>query len=112
MVHAGGSDLHNNFWNNQTPRDVFTRCDSFIGQVINRPVLMYWGQNAAGNWWGHVACPHRTEVDGNTRRMIVYDNNNPYRENEGGSVDPDIATVDWAANTFFARQRDEPSCSL
>ena len=93
-------DLHNNFWNNQTPRDVFTRCESFIGQVVNRPVLVYWGQTAGGSWWGHVVCPYRTETDGNTRRMIVYDNNNPYRENETGSIDPDVATVDWNANTF------------
>ncbi len=93
-------DLHNNFWNNQTPREVFTRCQSVIGEITNRPVLVYWGQTAGGNWWGHVVCPYATEVDGNTRRMICYDNNNPYRENEGGSADPDVATVDWAANTF------------
>lgn len=93
-------DLHNNFWNNQTPRDVFTRCESFINQPVNRPVLVYWGQTAGGGWWGHVVCPYDTETVGNTRQMIAYDNNNPYRENEGGSPDPDIATVDWAANTF------------
>ncbi|MFW5867684.1 MAG: hypothetical protein ACOCX2_07705, partial [Armatimonadota bacterium] len=93
-------DLHNNYWNNQTPRDVFTRCDSIIGEVVNRPVLVYWGQNAGGNWWGHVVIPYRTETDGNARRMIVWDNNNPYRENETGAVDPDVATVDWNANTF------------
>jgi hypothetical protein len=93
-------DLHNDYWNNQDPRDVFTRCQNFIGEITNRPILVYWGQNAGGNWWGHVVCPYRTEVDGNARRMIVYDNNNPYRENETGSVDPDVATVDWAANTF------------
>ncbi len=88
-------DLHNNFWNNQSSRDVFTRCESLLTNVVNRPVLVYWGAN-----WGHVVCPYDTEVDGNTRRMIVYDNNNPYRENEGGSVDPDVATVNWSANTF------------
>lgn len=93
-------DLHNNYWNNQNPRDVFTRCDSIIGEVTNRPVLVYWGQNASGDWWGHVVCPYRTETDGNARRMIVWDNNNPYRETESGSVDPDTATVDWNANTF------------
>ena len=93
-------DLHNNYWNNQTPRDVFTRCNSIINEATNRPVLVYWGQNAAGNWWGHVVCPYRTETDGDTRRMIAWDNNNPYRRNETGSVDPDVATVAWGANTF------------
>jgi len=88
-------DVHNNLWNNQTPRDLFTRCESLLNNAVNRPVLVYWGPN-----WGHVVCPYETEVDGNTRRIICYDNNNPYRENEGGPIDPDVATVDWGANTF------------
>jgi len=88
-------DVHNNLWNTQDPRDLFNRCQSLLGNVINRPVLVYWGSN-----WGHVVCPYDTEVAGNNRNIICYDNNNPYRENETGSVDPDIAVVDWAANTF------------
>lgn len=92
-------DLHNNFWNNQDARDVFTRCESLLSNVIGRPVLVYWGPSGGG-WWGHVVCPYKSETSGDSRRMIVYDNNNPYRENETGAVDPDVATVSWAANTF------------
>ena len=92
-------DLHNNFWNNQDARDVFTRCEALLPNVIDRPVLVYWGPSGGG-WWGHVVCPYKSETVGDSRRMIVYDNNNPYRENESGAVDPDVATVNWAANTF------------
>lgn len=88
-------DVYVNLCNNQTPRDLFTRAQSLVGQTINRPVLVYWGPN-----WGHAVCPYSTEVDGNTRRIICYDNNNPYRRSETGAVDPDVATVNWSANTF------------
>lgn len=88
-------DVYVNLCNTQTPRDVFTRAESLVSQVTNRPVLVYWGPN-----WGHAVCPYSTEVDGNTRRIICYDNNNPYRRNEAGSIDPDVATVNWSANTF------------
>lgn len=93
-------DLYNDYWNSQDPRDVFNRCQTLTAQPVNRPVLVYWGQNAAGNWWGHAVCPYSTEVAGNTRRMLCYNNNNPYRENETGSADPDVATVNWTANSF------------
>ena len=93
-------DVHNDLWNNQTPRDVFNRCQSLISETTNRPILAYWGETASGDWWGHAVCPYSVEVDGDSRRMIVYDNNNPYRRNEAGSIDPDVATVAWGANTF------------
>lgn len=88
-------DVYVNLRNNQTPRDVFNRAQSLVLDWVNRPVLVYWAPT-----WGHAVVPYSTQVDGNTRRIICYDNNNPYRENETGAIDPDIATVDWAANTF------------
>ncbi|MGI5819401.1 MAG: hypothetical protein ACOX9R_15035, partial [Armatimonadota bacterium] len=88
-------DVYVNLANNQTPRDVFNRAQSLVGQATNRPVLVYWAPT-----WGHAVVPYATETDGNTRRIICYDNNNPFRRTETGSIDPDVATVDWAANTF------------
>ena len=88
-------DTHGNLWNTQDARALFTRCESLVSQVINRPVLVVWGDG-----WGHAVVPYDTEVDGNTRRMLVYDNNNPYRENETGAVDPNSATVNWSGNSF------------
>ncbi len=85
----------NTLYHGADARDAFTTCDSLVNQVVNRPVLCYWGPN-----WGHAICPYDTEVAGDDRRMLCYDNNNPYAENETGSVDPDIATVHWGANTF------------
>lgn len=88
-------DTHTTLYNNQSPRDVYNRCASLVGQVINRPVLVVWGTG-----WGHAVVPYACQADGNTRHIRVYDNNNPYRENETGSVDPNEATVNWSANTF------------
>ncbi len=88
-------DVYVNLRNNQTPRQVFTRAEALVGHATNRPVLVYWAPN-----WGHAVCPYATEVDGNTRRIICYDNNNPYQRNETGAIDPDVATVNWSANTF------------
>lgn len=88
-------DVYVDLDNNQNPRELFNRCQSLLGNVANRPVLVYWAPN-----WGHAVVPYDVEVAGNSRNIICYDNNNPYRENEGGSVDPDVATVDWNANTF------------
>ncbi|MGD9495889.1 MAG: hypothetical protein AB7Y46_06240 [Armatimonadota bacterium] len=88
-------DTHTHLSNTQDARAVFTRCESLCNQVINRPVLVVWGPG-----WGHAIVPYETEVAGDTRRILCYDNNAPYRENEMGSVDPSVATVNWAANTF------------
>jgi hypothetical protein len=44
--------------------------------------------------------PYETAVVGDDRQMMVYDNNNPYRENETGSEDPSVAHIAWGANTF------------
>jgi hypothetical protein len=85
----------NELRNTTTARDVFTRSQSLLGNATNRPILGYWSPT-----WGHAICPYSTEVVGDDHRMMCYDNNNPYRENESGSVDPDIATVHWGANTF------------
>jgi len=88
-------DVHTNLYNTQSARDIYNRCVSLVGQVINRPVLVVWGTG-----WGHAVVPYLCQADGNTRHIRVYDNNNPYRENETGSVDPNEATVNWSANTF------------
>lgn len=88
-------DTHGALWNSQDARDVFTRCEQLTGQVVNRPVLIVWGDG-----WGHAIVPYDTEVDGNMRRMLTYDNNRPYREAETGDPDPSVATVNWNANTF------------
>lgn len=88
-------DTHTNLYNSQDPRALFTRCQSLVSDPINRPVLVVWG-----NGWGHAVVPYQTEIEGNTRRMFVYDNNHPYREDETGSSDPNLAVVNWSANTF------------
>lgn len=88
-------DVHTNLYNTQSARDIYNRCVSLVGQVTNRPVLVVWGDG-----WGHAVVPYLCQEDGNTRHIRVYDNNNPYRENETGSVDPNEATVNWSANTF------------
>ncbi|MFP4250043.1 MAG: hypothetical protein ACLFU7_10320 [Armatimonadota bacterium] len=85
----------NELYNTTTAQDVFTRTQSLLTNPTNRPILCYWGPN-----WGHAICPYSTDVAGDARRIMCYDNNNPYAENESGSVDPDIATVQWGANTF------------
>ncbi len=79
---------------NQTPRDVYNRVVSLLGNATNKPILVFWW--ATG---GHAVVPYATKVDGDDRQIIVWDNNNPYRENETGSVDPNIFHVAWAANT-------------
>jgi len=88
-------DTHTNLYNTQDARAVFNRCQTLCAQVVNRPVLVVWGTG-----WGHAVVPYDTAVAGNTRRIIVYDNNNPYRETETGAVDPNEATVDWSGNIF------------
>jgi len=79
----------------QDARGCYNRVASLVTQPQNRPVLVYWG-----NGWGHAVVPYGVRVNGDAREMLVYDNNNPYRENETGNVDPSIATVNWGANTF------------
>lgn len=88
-------DAHTSLYNSQSPRDLYTRAQTLIASPTNKPVLVVWGTG-----WGHAVVPYKTEAVGDDRRIIVWDNNNPYRENESGSVDPNMAHVAYAANTF------------
>ncbi|MEA3400154.1 MAG: hypothetical protein U9R79_02805 [Armatimonadota bacterium] len=88
-------DTHNALINSQDARAVFTRCEQLCNQTANRPVLIVWG-----NGWGHAVVPYDTQVDGNTRRILHYDNNDPYAQNETDGPDPSVATVNWSQNTF------------
>lgn len=88
-------DVHTNLYNTQTHRQAFDRAAALVNQATNRPVLVIWAPT-----WGHAMVPYKTEVAGDDRRIFVWDNNNPYRENETGSTDPNVAHVAWGANTF------------
>ncbi|MGC9316665.1 MAG: hypothetical protein ACP5KN_01360 [Armatimonadota bacterium] len=88
-------DTHNALANSQDARAVFTRCEQLCSETINRPVLIIWG-----NGWGHAVVPYDTEVAGDTRRILHYDNNHPYTQSETGGPDPSVATVNWPQNTF------------
>ncbi len=79
---------------NQTPRDAFNRVVSLLSHPTNKPVLIFWWPGA-----GHAVVPYATNIVGDDRQIMVWDNNNPYRENETGSVDPNVFHVAWAANT-------------
>ncbi|NPV45906.1 MAG: hypothetical protein HPY69_03020 [Armatimonadetes bacterium] len=88
-------DVHTSLYNAQTHRQVFDRAASLVNQLTNRPVLVIWAPT-----WGHAMVPYKTEVAGDDRRIFVWDNNNPYREDETGSTDPNVAHVAWGSNTF------------
>ncbi len=79
---------------NQTPRDVYNRVVSLLSNWQNKPILVFWWPGA-----GHAVVPYKTNVAGDDRQIMVWDNNNPYRENETGSEDPNIFHIAWAANT-------------
>ncbi len=79
----------------QDARGTYNRVVALVADSVNRPVLVYWG-----NGWGHAVVPYGVRVNGDAHEMLVYDNNHPYSETETGAIDPSIATVNWAANTF------------
>jgi len=98
-------DVHTNLYSTQSHRDCFNRAASLVNYWSNRPVLVIWAPN-----WGHTMVPYSTEVAGDDRKIIVWDNNNPYSETETGSPDPSVATVHWAANTFSYGGADKGVC--
>lgn len=79
----------------QDARGTYNRVASLVSDSVNRPVLVYWG-----NGWGHAVVPYAVRVNGDRHEMLCYDNNNPYRKNETGDVDPSVATVFWSSNSF------------
>lgn len=85
-----------NLTDTQDHRACFNRVQTLVGNWTNRPILVFWWAGGGG----HAVVPYRTNVVGDDHQMILYDNNNPYRENETGSEDPDVGHVYWGANTF------------
>lgn len=79
----------------QDARGTYNRVAQLVTNSTNRPVLVYWG-----NGWGHTVVPYAVRVNGDAHEMLIYDNNHPYSMIETGNVDPNVATVNWAANTF------------
>ena len=88
--------LINHYYNHQSHQDAWNRIQSLCSTTTNRPVMGFWWPGGGG----HAVVPYKTEVAGDAHRVIVYDNNHPYAEGESGSVDPDVATIGWAADSF------------
>ena len=90
----------------QDHKACFNRVASLVGNWVNRPILVFWWAGGGG----HAVVPYKTEVAGDDHRMILYDNNNPYRENETGSIDPSVGHVYWGANSFAYAGANEAYC--
>ncbi len=86
----------NHYYNHQSHRQAWERVRDLVLTFSNRPVIGFWFSGGGG----HATVPYRTEVVGDAHRIIMYDNNNPYAENETSGADPNVATVGWAANSF------------
>lgn len=87
----------NNYWNNQTHKQAWQRINDLKNHLSNKPVIGFWGPN-----WGHATVGYDTEVSGNQYRIRMYDNNQPYQENETGTPHKSIAYVNWNDSTFHA----------
>lgn len=85
----------NNLWNNQSHQQAWTRAQNLTHTVGQYAILGFWGSN-----WGHAVVCYNTEVDGNERKLLMYDNNVPYRENETGGPDKSISIVNWTNNSY------------
>lgn len=88
----------NDLWNNQDHKEAWDRINSLIYEAINRPVVGFW---YVGHW-GHAVVPYSTAISGSQHRIIWYDNNEPYAENESGGPDKSTAYVDWNNSSFHA----------
>jgi len=85
----------NNYYNNQSHRDVWNRVQSLSLAGGNRPVVCFWRTGG-----GHATVGYAARNGSNNREIVLWDNNNPYAETETDGPDPNIATVNWAANTY------------
>lgn len=98
------SIMANKLWllDNQNHNQAWERCRDLIGRLAtpDNPVLSIYGPG-----WGHCVWPYRTEEVGSTRRIIIYDNNVPYQENEPSdpttvvSINKTTGTVTWNGAT-------------
>ena len=86
----------NHYYNHQSHRQAWERVRDLVATWNNRPVIGFWFSGGGG----HATVPYRTEIAGDAHRIIMYDNNRPYAENETSGADPSVATVGWAANSF------------
>jgi hypothetical protein len=86
----------NHYYNHQNHRQAWERVRDLVTTSDNRPVMGFWFAGGGG----HATVPYQTEVVGDAHRIIMYDNNRPYAENETSGADPSVATVGWAANSF------------
>ncbi|MFP3904847.1 MAG: hypothetical protein ACLFWB_11450, partial [Armatimonadota bacterium] len=85
----------NDLWNNQDHREAWNRANTLTSNYNQYAIVAFWGSG-----WGHAVVGYDTEVDGDQRKLLMYDNNSPYRENETGGPDKSISRVNWSANTF------------
>jgi len=88
----------NDYWNNQDHKTAWNRINSLAWAATNKPVIGFW---YVGHW-GHAVVGYDTEIVGAQHKIIWYDNNEPYVENETGGPDKSWAYVDWNNNTFHA----------
>lgn len=87
--------LINNYYNNQSHREVWNRVQSLSLAGGNRPVVCFWRVGG-----GHATVGYAVHNSSNNREIVLWDNNNPYEETEPDGPDPNLATVNWAANTY------------
>lgn len=88
----------NDYWNHQDHKTAWTRINNLVSEATNRPVIGFW---YVGHW-GHAVVGYKTSISGSQRRIIWYDNNEPYSETESGGTDKSWAYVDWNNNSFHA----------
>lgn len=87
------------------PREAYNRAAALAHAPTDAPVLVMWGPN-----WGHAVVPYDVATAGDDHRIMLYDNNNPYRENEPAPRDPDVAHVAWGAQTFSYGPANDGVC--
>lgn len=85
----------NYLWNHQDHREAWTEANTLTSNINEYAILGFWGNN-----WGHAVVCYDTEVAGDQRKLLMYDNNVPYQENETGGPDKSISRVNWGANTY------------
>jgi len=88
--------LINHYYNHQTHKQAWERIRDLVLTADNRPIMGFWW--AAGG--GHAVVPYRTEIAGADHRIVLYDNNHQYAENETCGADPDVAIVNWNTSSF------------
>ncbi len=88
----------NDYWNNQTHKEAWNRINSLVWTATNKPVVCFWRTG----YWGHAVVGYNTSIAGSQRKIIWYDNNEPYAENETGGPDKSWAYVDWNNSSFHA----------